>query len=65
MVRPTLSSSSVLFAGSCDDDGYERSHEVKAVAADGSETYLTNGYGGESNWCIRLRAEPCTRPVRE
>ena len=28
----------------------ERSHEVKAVAADGSEQYLTNGKAGGDEW---------------
>jgi len=46
----TLSSSSLLFAGSCDDDSAEPSHEVTAIAADGSRYQLTNGYSGNNDW---------------
>ena len=46
----TLSSTSKLFAGSCDDDNVERSHEVKAIDAAGNRHYLTNGAGGNEQW---------------
>ena len=45
-----LDTGSALFWADCDSDGYEPSWEAYAVAEDGTETRLSSGASGNSNW---------------